>query len=134
MNHDIKVGLTMTYRKDRGYHNVQADTGATGLLEYLVTTPTILNMIIEASVQMLDSRLTDDLVTVGKRIELTHDRPTVVGEEISIDLTVTRIDRDHIMLDFVGHDSTSQICRGQYERVIVKKQDLIDHAYRRVQV
>ena len=132
MEKGIKVGLTITHRKERGYVNVHGDSGTSYLLEYLVTTPTIMNMIIEASVRLLDHHLPSEYVTVGRKIELFHDKPTVVGEAISIHLTVTKVDGNYITLDIIGSDDTSQICRGTYEKVVVNKQELIDSAYKRV--
>lgn len=134
MEKEIKVGLTITHRKERGYVNVHGDSRASDLLDYLVTTPTIMNMIVEASIRLLDPHLPSEYITVGKQIELFHDKPTVVGEAISIKLTVTKVDGNYITLDIIGSDDTSQICRGTYEKVAVKKQELIDSAYKRVHV
>lgn len=132
INHKIRVGLTSTYMKEANTNDAIPVTGAAGILDYLVSTPAIFKMIIDASSGMLDSLLEADYVTVGKNVELCHEKPTMVGELITIKLEVKKVDGDRVYLEFTGHDSIGEVCKGKYERVIVNKQLLMENAFKRV--
>ena len=80
---------------------------------------------------MLDPLLPDAYITVGKTIELSHERPTMIGEMVTLILTVTKIEGAAIFINVDGHDSTGQICKGTYERHIIDKNYLLDAAYER---
>jgi predicted thioesterase len=88
-------------------------------------------MIIDASSNLLDPLLPEDYITVGKMIELDHQKPTIIDGDITIILTVTKVEGYRIFLDIAGHDGIGQVCQGKYERVIVNKNALIDSANRR---
>lgn len=132
-NHKITVGLSKIYTKEGCLSDALPASGTDGILDYLISTPALMVMIIEAASSLLDPLLQEEHITVGKHIELSHDKPTMVDGTISIVLTVTRVDGNRIFLDISGHDAIGQICRGKYERVIVKQSELMDSAYRRAQ-
>ena len=130
-NHKITVGLSTICRKEVGSSDTLPSRDAAGILDFLISTPAILTMVIEATRDMLDPLLPDGYITVGKTIELSHERPTMIGETISLILTVTKIEDTKIFINVDGHDATGQICKGTYERHIVDKNFLLDAAYRR---
>ena len=130
-NHKITVGLSTIYSREVGSSDTLPSRDAAGILDFLISTPAILTMVIQASTEMLDPLLSDGFITVGKTIELTHERPTMIGETISLILTVTKIEDTKIFINIDGHDATGQICKGTYERHIVDKNFLLDAAYRR---
>lgn len=131
INHKIKEGLTSTYVKEVNAGEAIPMTGTAGILDYLVSTPTIFKMIIDASSRMLDSLLPGDYITIGKNVELCHEKPTMITESITINLVVKKIDGDRVYLEFTAHDSIGEICKGKYERVIVDKNVLMESAYKR---
>jgi predicted thioesterase len=100
-------------------------------MDFLISTPAILTMTIEATRDLLDPLLPDGYITVGKNIDLSHERPTLVGETVTLVITVIDVKGESVFLDITGHDSTGVICKGTYERSIVDKDHLIDIAYRR---
>ncbi len=132
INHKIKEGMTTTYMKEASTNDAMPVTGAAGILDYLVSTPAIFKMIIDASSGMLDPLLQSEYVTVGKNIELCHEKPTMIGELITIKLVVKKVDGDRVYLEFTVDDSIGEVCKGKYERVIVNKQVLMENAYKRV--
>ncbi|MEI8216592.1 MAG: hypothetical protein WCF96_05790 [Eubacteriales bacterium] len=133
INHRITVGLSTIYKKEGSSSDALPATGITGILDYLISTPAILTMIIEASSALLDPLLPEGYITVGKNIELSHENPTMVDGTISIVLTVTGVGGNRIHLNFSGHDAIGEVCKGRYERVIVKQNDLLDVVYKRTQ-
>jgi len=131
IDHKIKVGLSKIYKCEGCLSDALPHSGSTGILDYLISTPSIMAMIIDASSNLLDPLLPNDYITVGKMIELDHQKPTIIDGDITIILTVTKVEGDRVFLDVVGHDAIGQICQGKYERVIVNKNTLIDSANRR---
>lgn len=133
--HKIIVGLSSIYKKEGSMLETLSSSGTVNSLNYLLTTPQIMEIIIEASSNMLDSLLPDGYITVGKFIELSHEHPTLTltGGAISVVLTVTKIDGNKIYLDVAGYDEVGLICKGMYERAIVNKNSLMEATYKRAQ-
>ncbi len=131
----IIVGLSTIYKKESRILETLCSSGTTGTLNHLLTTPQIMEIIIEASYNMLDPLLPNGYITVGKYIELSHEHPTLTltGGIISAILTVTKIDGNKIFLDFTCYDEIGLICKGVYERAIVNKDSLMEAAYKRAQ-
>ena len=134
-NNEIIEGLSTIYKKEGSMFETLSSSGNTGTLNYLITTPQIMEIIIEASYNMLDPLLPAGYITVGKYIELSHEKPTLTlcGGTISVILTVSKIDGNKVYLDVVCHDDIGLICKGMYERAIVNKDKLMEDAYRRAQ-
>ncbi len=131
----IIVGLSTIYKKESSLLETLSSSGTTGTLNYLVTTPQIMEIIIEASYNMLDPLLPKGYITVGKYIELSHEHPTLtlLGGVISAILTVSKIEKNKIYLDFTCYDDIGLICKGRYERAIVNKDSLMEATYKRAQ-
>lgn len=134
-DHKIIVGLSTIYKKEGSMLETLSSSGTVGSLNYLLTTPQIMEIIIEASSTMLDPLLPDGYITVGKFIELSHEQPTLTltGGTISVIITVTKIDGNKIYLDVACYDDVGLICKGMYERAIVNKNSLMEATYKRAQ-
>ncbi|MEL7654926.1 MAG: hotdog domain-containing protein [Bacillota bacterium] len=131
IEHKITAGLSTIYQKEVGHSDTLPSKNSSSIIDYLISTPAILTMIIHATSEMLDPLLPSGYITVGKNIELSHERPTLIGENISLVITVTKVKGESVFLDISGHDDTGIICRGSYERSIVDMNHLIDIAHRR---
>lgn len=129
--HKITEGISTTYNKEATTIDAIPSIGASGILDYLVSTPAIFKMIIDASSGLLDPLLEDGFITVGKNIELCHEKPSMINGPIRIEIKVEKVEGDRVYLDFVGYDLIGEICKGKYERVIVNKDKLMENAYKR---
>lgn len=134
-DHKIFVGLSTIYKKEGHLLETLSSSGTVGSLNYLLTTPQLMEIIIEASNNVLDTKLPDGFITVGKYIELAHEHPTLTltGAIISVILTVTKVDGNRIYLDVACYDDVGLICKGMYERVVVNKDSLMESTYKRAQ-
>lgn len=129
---EIKSGLSTTYTKEAHMSNTIYPSGTSGgILDYLVSTALVIEQVMELSSKMLDSLLPNDYITVGKKIELTHEKATLIGETIVFLLMVTKVEEENVFLDITVSDSVGVICRGKYERAIVNKEELLNNAYKR---
>jgi predicted thioesterase len=131
MKNKITEGLSTTYQKQTNASD--AYVANTSSIENLVSTPALMTMIVEASCKMLDNLLPQQYLTVGNKLELSHINPTLVGDTITLILTVEKVDGNRILVDFVGADSNGRMCEGKYHKVIVDKNKLMENAYRRAQ-
>ena len=129
-NHQITKGLSATYTRNTTSSDAYSSFN-TGALDYLVSTPSIIKMIIDAATSMMDKLLPSDYITVGKKIELHHEYPSLIGETITLKLRVDMVDGNSVVLDVQASDSKGIVCSGKYERVIIDKNKLLEIAYQR---
>lgn len=130
---NIEVGLRKNFSKMTTPADAANLTG-TFELSYLVSTPTVVTMIIEASTELLNKLLPDEYTTVGTEIHVEHEKPTLIGEEINIQVQVKEVLNGQIILEVEGHDRQGRFCKGQHERHIVNKNKLMENAYKRFPV
>mgnify|MGYP000859423374 CR=1 FL=1 len=135
VEHKIYEGISSTFKKEETLRHFLPSSGADRALNYLLSTPQIIEMIIEASATMLDPLLPREYITVGTHIELSHEQPTLVlaGGTITVKLTVVKIHGNRINLDIECYDENGLICKGKYERAIVNKEKLRVTSYKRAQ-
>lgn len=129
VKHKIREGLFTTYEKVTNAGDAYISNCST--ISYLLSTPALLTMIIDASCKMLDPLLPQEYITVGKNLELSHENPTLIGEKINLKIKVVKIIDNSIYLEFEGFDSHGVFCVGKYERSIVSKEKLTQIAYQR---
>ncbi|MDD2397212.1 MAG: hypothetical protein PHG56_00200 [Tissierellia bacterium] len=125
----ITEGLSITYQKQTTASDAYVTNYSS--IENLISTPALLTMIVEASCNMLDNLIPQQYLTVGNKLELSHINPTLVGDTITLILTVEKVDGNKILLDVVGADSNGRICLGKYNKVIVERNKLMENAYNR---
>lgn len=105
------------------------------VLHNLLATPSLIAMVIEASVQFMDHRLAEGYITVGKGVSVTHTKPTYVGETVTIDIKIEEIykDKQGIRLAFVAYDEIGVVATGQHERSIVNRIGFMDKTNERLE-
>ncbi len=131
IEHRIRKGISSVYTKTTGTGDAYASSN-TGTLDYLISTPSIILMLIDASTQMLDKLLPTDYITVGRKIELFHEHPSIVGDDITLKLEVEEVTEYSVFLKFEAEDSKGIVCSGKYERAMINKSQLLDIAHKRV--
>lgn len=118
--HKIFEGMVSSYTTELSLtHFAMA-----GELDYLLTTPQIMEVVIQASAKMLDPALPEPYITLGTHIEFYHEQPTLImaGGSIRVELKVTQVDGNRIVLAVTCFDKDGQIGHGIYERAIVDKE------------
>lgn len=131
IEHKIRAGLITTYQKEATFEDAIPSGDSVGIMDYLVSTPALFRMVIEASSSLLDPLLPEDFITVGKSADIIHEKPSLTNSLITIKLLVTKVEDDRVFLEFTGHDSYGEICKGTCERVIVNRKVLLEYAYKR---
>lgn len=131
IEHKISKGMSSIYSREISATDTAVGFG-TGILDYLLSTPAIVSMIIEGSIKLLDHLVPEDFITVSGKVEVSHEKPTLLGESVHIVLTVEEVSGDRVFLDAVIHDHVGVVARGKHERIIVNSEKLIANAYARL--
>ncbi|MDD4571146.1 MAG: hypothetical protein PHN47_01475 [Clostridia bacterium] len=132
IKHGIQEGLSTIYKKETTVADAHTSSNS-GMLDFLLSTPAVIKMVIDASSNMLDKLLPQDYITVGRHLQLTHEKPTIIGENITIKITVTKLEHNTVFLAIQGEDAHGVFCTGEYERTIVDRNRLLNNAYKRSQ-
>lgn len=103
-------------------------------LNYLFATPGLVAMVIEASVEMIDERLDDGVISVGYEMGITHTSPTKVGETVTMSLTIIEMhEEDHsLFIQFEAFDEIGLIAKGIHVRNIATHSALFRKADERI--
>ncbi|MFP4152287.1 MAG: thioesterase family protein [Alkalispirochaeta sp.] len=127
----IKTGMTLTRR-----HTItEEDTYGNHLpddIEKLLSTGATVSLITEASVRLIDSHLPQGFISVGKSSEVVHEHPTVIGDTLSITVTLVAFDGYHLTIAAELSDESGVCGRGTHVRSIVNKRWLQLKVARRV--
>lgn len=132
IKHQIKEGIVKSFKHVT--NNSDAFPYTSTELDFLLSSPAVVTLIIKYSSELLDSLLPHECITVGKSIELFHENPTLIGEEISITISITKLFENDITLEFKGNDKSGGIFRGSCVRAITHRSYLLKHAYDRAGV
>lgn len=133
IEHKIKEGMSITFEKEIRDRDTIGDYGATAL-DYLMSTPSMVAILISASAKLLNPLVPEGSVTVGGSVEVRHEQPTLLGEKVWMVVTVKEVNGDRISLEFVANDKSGVIARGRHERFVVNGEDVLDAAYKRLGV
>lgn len=99
-----------------------------GALDTLLATPSLVALMIEAATRLVDSRLPEGYVSVGKSLSITHEKPTVLGETVTIKVSVLKQESNYIQLEMEAFDEEGVIGHGKLDRFVVNKTRLMERA------
>ncbi|KXG74077.1 thioesterase family protein [Thermotalea metallivorans] len=128
----IDIGSSIVIQKKIREEDTALNYGS-GKLENLLATPTLVALMIEAAVNLLDDKLPEGMITVGRMVEIVHEKPTGLGATVSVKVEVKDFDGEKIVLDMIACDEVGMIGRGTHERWIVNKDGLLHRAAKRAE-
>lgn len=114
----------------------KSDTGAnigTGKLDQLLASPTLLQLMIEASTRLIDERLPEDMVSVGSTYTIHHEQPTLIGETVTCKVTIAEQQDTRIKLLMETYDESGLVATGACERVIANQDVMVEKAKIRIE-
>lgn len=112
----------------------EADTSlnyGSGKIENLFATPRLVAMMIEASSMLVDEKLPEGFVSVGKHVEVDHFKPTMLGGTVSVTVSVLESDQSKVVLKMEAYDEIGKIGEGKHVRYIVNYGKLQEKALER---
>lgn len=96
-----------------------------GSLTKLLGTPDLVEFMIQTSIGLIDSKLDDGFISVGKKTSVTHEHPSVVGETVTLKVEISGIEHNHIELEFKVWDELGVVAAGSHVRTIVNDEWLM---------
>lgn len=127
----IVIGDTLTIERTVTREHTVGNYWKTDV-EELLSTPSLVEMMIEASVSLIDSHLPEGFISVGKSAEVTHEHPSLSGATVSVKVEIKSFDGYHIRLQMVATDESGVVGRGSHVRSIVNKKWLLIKLNRRL--
>ena len=127
---EFEIGGSITIQKTVTEDDIASNYGNSEL-DRLFATPSLVALMISASTKLIDEKLDEGLVTIGKEIHLIHEKPTLLGQTITITVTAKERHENTLKLDMVAFDEMGIIGRGSFDRVIVSKKALMRKVYAR---
>jgi len=131
--HQLEKGMTFVVQKEVDYHDTTVAFGRSGI-ETLLSTPALVGMMIEAAVDLVGKRLPEGYITVMKKMELNHLKPTLQGMTVTVKALLEKAEGDALHFSFLCYDELGEIALGSQERRIVNKAGLIARAQERASV
>jgi predicted thioesterase len=92
----------------------------------VLATPRLIALCEEATLKAIDGRLATDHTTVGMRVQLDHLAPTAVGEIVTADATLERVEGKRLVFTVSVTDHRGLIAAGKVTRVVVETARFMD--------
>ncbi len=116
----IIIGDSLTMQKTVNESDTTGNYWTTHI-ENLLSTPGLVAMMQEASVALIDEKLPEGFISVGKSAEIVHEHPTVVGAVVTIRVEIKSFDGYHIRIKMIAYDDSGIVAKGSHMRSIVNE-------------
>ena len=113
----MEKGLTFTSKEVVRVENI-AKTVGSGNLE-VFATPAMAALMENAAMNAVAAELPEGSTTVGSLLEITHNRPSGMGETVSATATLEEVEGRKLTFKVVAEDSKGVIGEGKHVRFIV---------------
>ncbi|WP_028830183.1 thioesterase family protein [Proteocatella sphenisci] len=121
---EFEIGGSITIQKTVTEDDIASNYGNPEL-DRLFATPSLVALMISASTKLIDEKLDEGLITIGKEIHVIHEKPTLIGQTLTIKVTVKERIENTLKLEMLAFDEIGVIGRGNFDRVIVSKEALM---------
>lgn len=115
---ELEIGMSKSVQKVITREDTALNFGS-GALDNLLATPTLVALMIEAAVKLIDPILPEGYITIGKTVELEHENPTVQGMTVTITAKLSEINENQLTFEIIAFDDLGRIGSGYHERQIV---------------
>lgn len=129
-NLEFAVGDSMTIQERVRTKHTGMEYG-TGRLGELLATPGVVAFMIKASVELIDAKLPEGYISVATMVHAEHFKPTLIGEVVSVKVTINSFDGARIKMDMEAYDEVGLVSKGRMDRYIVSEKSLIKTAKER---
>ncbi len=129
-NLELSIGDSLTIQERVKERHTGMEYG-TGRLGDLLATPGVIAFMIKASVELIDSKLPEGYISVATMVHAEHFKPTIIGEVVSVKVTVSSFDGSRVKMSMEAFDEVGLISKGSMDRYIVNEKSLIKTAKER---
>ncbi len=130
---NLQEGMSYTVQKRVDYGDMAVSFGRKGV-ETLFSTTALSRMMIKAALEVTGDNLPKGYITVAKKFELSHEKPTLQGMTVTIKAVLEKIEGNILIFKVICYDELGEIASGRMERHVVNKQALIEHAKKRADI
>jgi predicted thioesterase len=129
-NLEFAVGDNMTIQERVKEIHTGMEYG-TGMLGELLATPGVIAFMIKASVELIDAKLPEGYISVATMVHAEHFKPTLIGEVVSVKVTINSFDGARVKMDMEAFDEIGLVSKGRMDRYIVSEKSLMKKAKER---
>lgn len=129
----IKVGTVQLFQKVITREDTALNYGS-GVHKNLLATPALVAFMIECTTMMVDSKLPEGYVTIGKSFSVDHLAPTAKELSVTVEATLKEVDRNRLSFDITVWDEIGIVATGSHERYIVKYDNFMEKVEARVKI
>lgn len=115
----LETGLTHTSQLHVEEQHTASSMGSGDLP--VLATPAIIALMENAAMLAAASQLPHEFTTVGGHIEVTHLRPSQLGDLITATATVTGVEGKKIQFEITAHHGNTLLAQGTHTRFIVNR-------------
>jgi len=122
----LEPGITAEIKK-----TVEVDDTVGNSSPYLsqyLSTSACAALAVQASMKATENLLPEGYISVGRRIDIEHDVPAMLGTNVAVRATLREIRGNRLIFDITGTDALGIVFRGINERVVVNRLGLDDKA------
>lgn len=95
----------------------------------VLSTPRITALAEEASIDALSGRLDPTETTVGMRVQLDHLAPTAVGQPVTADAKLEKVEGRRLIFSVSVNDERGLVAAGKITRVIVDRERFLEKCH-----
>lgn len=92
----------------------------------VLATPRLVALFERASVAAIGDQLGDDQTSVGMRVQVDHLAPTAVGDTISAEATLEKVEGRRLIFTVAARDHRGLVGAGKVTRVVVDRAHFMD--------
>lgn len=129
----IEIGHSIVIQK-RVDKKDTADCYGSGCLHYLFATPSLVALMVEASAKLIDRELPEDYVSVGIRLQVSHENPTLLGGMVTVKGVVKEFDGKKVKIELTAFDEIGIIGTCIHDRAIMNNNTLLEKANKRAKL
>jgi predicted thioesterase len=92
----------------------------------VLSTPRLIALCEQASVEALNGQVPEGHTTVGMRVQLDHLAPTAVGDEVTAEARLDKVEGRRLVFAVSASDGRGLIAAGKVTRVVVDVDKFMD--------
>ena len=95
----------------------------------VLATPRLIALCEEASLQAVAAAVPDGHTTVGMRVQLDHLVPTAIGNEVTAEATLEKVEGRRLTFTVSASDDRGLVAAGKVTRVVVDVERFLDKCH-----
>lgn len=92
-------------------------------------TPRLIALVEEAAIAAIVNRLQPAETTVGMRVQFDHVAPTAIGQDVTAEATLEKVEGRRLIFTVSASDRRGLIGAGKVTRVVVNREHFLDKSH-----